>query len=486
MNKYIRHLILLFSLAFIVLCMNLTYLQVFAAQRIASHPRNIRGMERELAIARGAILSSDGQVLAESKKARVNRRYQRIYPQGKIFAPLTGYYSLRYGRSGLEAAFNDHLLGKREISSFQDYLSYLMGEEKAGHTLILTIDSRLQNVTAKAMGDQRGAVVVLNPKTGEILAMVSNPSYDPNPLASLNIERETQAWNELIQDEAKPLLNRALQELYPPGSAFKLVTASAALETGLVEPSTQFTCTGRLTLPLTRHTLRDFGGKSHGKIDFAHALELSCNNTFGEIGLKLGAKKLVNYAEGFGINLKVPFELPVVESKIPQSAEIDPPGTAMSAIGQKDVRLTPLQMTLVAGGIANQGVIMRPYVVKEIRDYSGKILRRFHGEEWLRPISPKTASTLTELMKQVVESGTGRGARLKDISVAGKTGTAQVAKGAPHAWFVCFAPADDPQIAVAVIVENGGSLGSEATGGRVAAPIAKQIISAALKNKYDR
>lgn len=479
MNKQIYRLGLLFAIAFLALFLNLTYLQVWASSKIVSHPRNTRGIAKELAIERGQIVTSDGCVIAESKK--LGQAYQRRYPEKGLYAHITGYYSLRYGRSGLERIYNEELLGKKEISSLDDYLQNLMQGRERGHTIVLTIDSCLQKVASQALGNQRGAVVALNPKTGEVLVMVSNPSFNPNPIASLDSETASHRWEDLSKDPQKPLINRAIQEWYPPGSTFKIVTTAAALESGVADPTTVFNCTGRLKLPLTTHTIKDFGGKVHGEISLEDAFRVSCNNTFGELGLRLGKDKLVYYAERFGINREIPFELPVTESIIP--TDLDAPGTALSAIGQKDVRITPLQMALISCAIANDGEIMKPYLVKEIRDYNGKIIRGLDSQKWLTAISPENASIMTEMLKKVVESGTGRAAMIPGIEVAGKTGTAQVPNGAPHAWFTCFAPADDPQIAVAVVIENGGSMGNDATGGRIAAPVAREIVLEALKGR---
>jgi len=476
MNKQIYRLGILFIIAFVALGLNLTYLQVWAAPGIISHPRNTRGIANELAIERGQIVTGDGLVIAESKKA--GTQYQRRYPEESLYAHLTGYYSIRYGRSSLERIYNEELLGKKELSSVEDYIKSLMDGRQRGHTLVLTVNSRLQKTAARAIGNQRGAVVALNPKTGEVLAMVSNPSFDPNRIAGLDSQVSERAWKDLTENPERPLINRATQEWYPPGSTFKVLTASAALESGIADPASIFNCTGRLKLPLTTHTIKDFGGKSHGEISLEDALRVSCNNTFGELGLKLGKDKLVYYAERFGINREVPFELPVTESIIP--ADLDEPSTALSAIGQKDVRLTPLQMALMTGAIANSGEIMKPFIVKEIRDYDGKVIRNYEGEKWLTAISAENASIMAEMLRKVVDSGTGKAAKISGIEVAGKTGTAQVPGQAPHAWFTCFAPVNDPQIAVTVVIENGGSMGNEATGGRIAAPIAREVVLEAL------
>ncbi len=479
MNKRISRLGLMFVIVFLALYINLTYLQVWASSKIISHPRNTRGIAKELLIERGHIITSDGQVIAASKKS--GQFYQRFYPKEDLYAHITGYYSLRYGRSGLERVYNKELLGKKEIASLDDYLQSLVEGETKGHALVLTIDSHLQEVASRALGKQQGAVVALNPQTGEVLALVSNPAFDPNPLTSLNANVAARSWENLRTDSLQPLISRATYEWYPPGSTFKIITTAATLESGLAEPTTLFNCNGQLELPLTSHVVKDFGGKRHGEITLEDALRVSCNNTFGELGLELESDTLVDYAEKFGINQEIPFELAVTKSIVPENQ--DAPSTALSAIGQKDVRLTPMQMALISAGIANEGVIMQPHLVKEIRGHKGQIIKEFKGKRWKKAVSSDTADIITKMLYEVVERGTGRAAKISGIEIAGKTGTAQVPNGAPHAWFTCFAPVNDPQIAVAVVIENGGSMGNDATGGRVAAPVAKEIIREALEGE---
>jgi penicillin-binding protein A len=331
-----------------------------------------------------------------------------------------------------------------------------------------------------------GAVVALDPKSGEVLAMVANPTYDPNPLAAHDPKAVRAAQKRLVKDRAKPLLSRATQELFPPGSTFKLVTASAALENGM-HPDTQFPNPPALQLPNSNALLHNFGGEhclgGIPKLTIAQALQVSCNVVFAQIGLRLGADKLVAQAQAFGFDQDIPFEVPFAEGSIPPAESFKDAESfvATSAIGQQDVRANPLQMALVAAAIANDGVEMVPHLVREIRDADGRIVKTIGPEEFGRPISEKTAVELTDMMVNVVNAGTGIAAQIPGIQVAGKTGTAEdQPNGNPDAWFVSFAPAENPRIVVAVVVLNGGSLGSEATGGRVAAPIARAVIEAAL------
>ena len=305
-------------------------------------------------------------------------------------------------------------------------------------------------------------------------------------MASPDTAVQTKAWKALTNDPGKPLVPRATQEVFPPGSTFKMVTSSAALQDGIT-PNTRFPNPPVLDLPQTTNTLQNFGGEhclgGVPEITLAQALTVSCNVVFGELGLRLGADRLVSQAQAFGFDGNVPFDLPFAEGQIPPASAFaqDLPGVAYSAIGQQSVAANPLQMALVAGAIADGGTEMRPRLVSQIRDASGRVVRAFGPSAYGQPITAGTASQLTAMMVDVVRQGTGTAAQIPGVEVAGKTGTAQHGGSTtPHAWFVGFAPAQDPQVVVAVVVLNGGSMGSEATGGRVAAPIAKAVMEAAL------
>ncbi len=333
--------------------------------------------------------------------------------------------------------------------------------------------------------------MALDPHTGDVKAIVANPTYDPNELASQDPKQVRAAWDRLNSNPDKPLLSRAIDELYPPGSTFKLVTAAAALENGF-GPDSTWPNPPVLDLPQTTATLENFGGEhclgGASQITLAQALTISCNVVFGQIGLRLGGAKLAAQAHAFGFapdasDGDVPFDIPFQEGVFPEASYFSDrlPAVALSAIGQDNVAANPMQMALVASAIANGGSEMRPRLVSEIRDPSGQVVESFAPEVFGQPISSQTAIQLTQMMVSVVQSGTGTAAQIPGVEVAGKTGTAQHGEGlAPHAWFVSFAPAQNPKIAVAVIVLDGGSLGSEATGGVVAAPIARAVMEAAL------
>lgn len=484
-DRQVRRLALAFVALFVVLFGQLNYIQVFAADRLADDPANPRLLLQEYDVRRGAILARDRRtVLARSEGTDGRLKYQRLYPEGSLYGQITGFYSLVFGRSELEQSYNDFLSGRAAELLPETLVDDILGRDKQGATIVTTIDPELQRTANEALGDLPGAVVALDPQTGEVLAMVANPSFDPTPLASHDPKRVRAAWKALNADPAKPLLSRADRELFPPGSTFKIVTLAAALESGMT-PETTLPNPPSLDLPQTTHTLDNFGGgrcPGGEEISLATALEVSCNVAFGELGLRLGAERLVEQAQRFGFDGDVPFDVPFSEGRIPEASafEQDLPGLAFSAIGQQSVVANPLHMALVAAAIGNGGVQMRPRLVEEIRDPSGRVIKTLEPEEFGQPMSPQSAAALTAMMVEVVDEGTGTAAQIPGVQVAGKTGTAQHPGGDPHAWFVSFAPAENPQVAVAVVVLNGGSLGSEATGGQVAAPIAKTVMEAAL------
>jgi peptidoglycan glycosyltransferase len=486
-DRQIRRLGVAFLALFVLLLVQVNYLQVFAADRLANNQANARLLLQEYEVDRGDILARDGRtVLARSRPTSGELKYLRVYPNGPLYAGITGFYSLVFGRYGLEQSQNDYLAGRSSDLLAQNLVDEILGRDKRGATVVTTIDAKLQRVAKQALGSLPGAVVALDPKTGQVLAMVANPTYDPNDLASHDPKAVRAAQRQLVRDPDRPLLSRATQELFPPGSTFKLVTASAALENGMA-PDTKFPNPPALALPNSTAQLHNFGGEhclgGIPQLTIAQALQVSCNVVFGEIGLRLGAEKLVAQAEKYGFNQRIPFETPFVSGSIPPASEFADAESfvATSAIGQQDVRANPMQMALVGEAIANGGVEMTPHLVKEIRDADGRVVKTNDPEEFGRPISSRTAAELTTMMVSVVESGTGTAAQIPGVQVAGKTGTAETAGGSPHAWFVSFAPAQDPQIVVAVVVLNGGDLGSEATGGRVAAPIARAVMVAALR-----
>ncbi|MFM8999312.1 MAG: penicillin-binding transpeptidase domain-containing protein [Actinomycetota bacterium] len=467
-------------------------IQVVAAESIAANPANAaRRIVADLEVARGRILARDGvTVLAESRPVG-DGRYRRVYPAGPLYAPVTGHRSFIYGPTRVERAADDALAGRSAALLPATLVDRILGTPRAGGDVVTTIDPELQRAAADALGDRPGAVVAIDPATGDVLALVANPSYDPNRLAGLRGEPVRAAWDELTADPAQPLLSRASEELYPPGSTFKIITAAAALAAGY-GPQSRWPNPTSLDLPDTTAALDNFGGTrclgAAEEITLADAFRVSCNVTFGEIGLALGPERLVAQARAFGFGADpgahlIPFDLPAAGGVVPDATAFADrrPAVAISAIGQADVLANPLQMALVSAAVANGGVLMRPRLLLEVRDPSGAVVERFGTEAWGRPMTPEDARALAELMASVVAAGTGTAAAIDGVVVAGKTGTAQHGGGPiPHAWFTGFAPLGGPVAAVAVLVLDGGSLGSEATGGRVAAPVARAVLAAAL------
>jgi penicillin-binding protein A len=487
-TRQVRILATVFLLLFGALFVNVNYLQVVAADDLANHPANKRLLIQEYEVARGEILAGDRRtVLARSRETKGELKYLRRYPQGDLYGHLTGFYSFVFGRSEVEGSYNEYLAAHADELFPDRLIDDILGRDRRGASVVLSVEPRLQQAAAQALGGRPGAVAAIDPRTGEVLALVAHPTYDPNALSSHDGDAIRRAWRQLNAAEDKPMVSRANDEVFPPGSTFKVITAAAALENGMTPEST-FPNPASLDLPQTDHQLENFGGGhclgGASQITLAQAMTVSCNVTFGHIGLELGADALVEQAERFGFSQDIPFDIPFAEGQIPGADAFaeDLPGVALSAIGQKDVRTNVLHMALVAGAIGNDGRMMVPRLATEIRDDTGRVVRRFEPQEYGRPMSAENAQALAEMMRSVVDSGTGTAAQIPGVSVAGKTGTAQIDEGTdPHAWFISFAPVEDPRIAVAVVVLNGGEAGSEATGGAVAAPIARTVIEAALR-----
>jgi penicillin-binding protein A len=476
-----------FACTFLILALvgQLTYLQVFDAEKLADDPRNVRKAIRDFSRPRGDIITADGQVVARSvpdEEDGDDFDLQREYPQGDLFAQIVGYQSFVYGNTGVEQEYNDQLVGRDLDLDLRNLPDILSGRENTGN-VVLTISAPAQALARDLLGGQRGSVVALDPRNGAILAMYSNPSYDPNPFAGHDTVAVQDYGDLLRADPNKPELARSYRERFPPGSTFKVVTASVGLETGLVTPDQPvFPSISALDLPLTDDVLRNFGGQACGG-NLTESFRRSCNTTFGQIGLDLG-ETFVPGMGAFGIGEAPPLDLSpgAAASGGPPAGSFqqNQPLFAFAGIGQGDVFVTPLELALIGSAIANDGVIMRPHVMAEITDAGGGSVRAFDAETWKTAVSPATAQTVNGLMVNVVENGTGTAAQIPGVTVAGKTGTAQAPPGDPHAWFVAFAPAEDPQVAVAVLVEHGGNFGSEATGGEVSAPIARQMIEVLL------
>jgi peptidoglycan glycosyltransferase len=475
-NTPIRRLafVLLAVLGLIVL--DLTYLQVIAGPRYRDDLRNPRLAASRSSTERGPIVSREGIILAESTAEPGSvQTFVRSYPEGPLYGHAVGYTSLLFGNAGLESAFGRDLSSDSDLT-MSGIINALLGREQGAQGIRLTLAHAVQQSAQSALEGQIGAVVAIEPATGEVLALYSAPSFDP----TLLLGDSPAAGDALAADPSTPLRDRTIDQILAPGSAFKVITTAAALESGAANPDSRYPDPLALELPGSTAVIRnsDRGRCGDGTdVALATAFRRSCNTVFGQIGLDIGAATIGNTAEAFGFNSDISFDLPVARSVFPTGSLVtDPAATAQSAIGQRDVQATPLQMAIVAATIANDGVVMRPYLVSESFDRDLNILSQTNPVELRRAVSPGTAVALTELMTDVVEAGTGQAARIAGAVVGGKTGTAQIPGAEPHAWFIGFATMEERSIAVAVVVENGGS------GGTVAAPIARRVMQTWLSS----
>lgn len=481
MNKTIRHISAVALVMFLSLFAATTWIQFVKAPELNADSRNVRTLYREFGTNRGPILV-EGKAIAHSVPSNDNFKYDRVYTDGELYAAVTGFYSVVYGRTGIELAANEYLNGSSDSLWWSRLENLITGADPQGSSVDLTLNSQAQRAAFDALGDQRGAAVALDVETGAILALVSKPAFDPNLLAGHDTQEVIANYTELTGAANAPMSNRAIAgNTYPPGSTFKLVTAAAAMRDGL-DPDSQVLAPRSYKLPQTSTELKNYGGAactSEETMALSDALRISCNTSFAILGNDLGQDKLRAQAQDFGFNTVLEVPLRVTASSFPD--ELNAPQTALSAIGQFEVKSTPLQMAMVSAAIANGGKSMEPYLIEKVLSPKFNTVFEASPKKFGNPVTPQVAQGLTEMMVSVVEQGTGTAAKIKGVSVAGKTGTAEHAPGkSPNAWFTGFAPADDPKVAVAVIVEEGGDLGNEATGGAVAAPIARAIMQAVL------
>jgi peptidoglycan glycosyltransferase len=447
----------------IVLFFYVSYLQVGESDFLRNHPLNRRNTEMAKKIPEGMIMDRHGNKLADSEPEG-KQGFKRHYIYGALLADIIGYDSEKYGKAGLESSFAGYLTGgnnpERDLGPIAQLFS-----RKAGDNLVLTLDTNLQKIAYRALGNHRGAVVAMNPRTGQILAMVSKPSFDPNDIDA--------QWKHISTDPDSPLLNRAVQGLYPPGSAIKVMMAEEALSHNVADENRIFVTNGSLKIA-PDYTLHDDPSVVPGKMNMAKAMAESSNVIFGTIALEIGNKRMEKTFERYGFYRHLDLEIPEANPHMPDFATQGKGDLAQTGIGQGRLLVTPLRMAMLASCFANKGVMMKPYLVEKITAPDGSLIKEFAPEKWLEPATPRFADEVKAMMVKVVNEGTGTEARIPGVSVAGKTGTAQNPHGADDAWFIGFAPADNPQIAVAVIVENAGY------GGSIAAPIARQLFVAAL------
>ena len=486
MNRALRHVAVVGLVMFALLFGSTSYVQFFAAQSLSEHPLNNRTIIDELSRERGPILV-DGTPVAYSVPTDTTYEFQRTYGADNLpaehYAGLTGYFSVVSGASGLERTENGLLSGTDDALFYDKVRSLFTGEQPMGAAVELTVDPAAQAAAYQGLGDQKGAVAAIDPKSGRVLALASTPGWDPNPLASHDSEQAQEAYTSLIEDSDNPAYNRAIGgNLYPPGSTFKVITAAAALESGEYTKDSELEGPAELDLPQTSATIRNSGGGAcgSGTVSLQQSLVMSCNTSFAQLGMDVGGDALEEQARKFGFGQDLSIPLQVTPSSFPD--DLNAPQTAQSALGQYEVRATPLHMAMVSAGVANDGVVMKPQLVDNVRNSRTlDPISELRPQEFSRAVSSDSADQLTDMMVEQVNSGTGQVAQIPGAEVGGKTGTAQHAEGAaPHAWFTSFAKSDDQEVAVAVVVESGGSAGSEASGARVAGPIAKQVMEAVI------
>jgi peptidoglycan glycosyltransferase len=463
------------ALLLVALVVNLTFIQIVQARSLVNSPANTRDLAAAARSDRGSILTRDGVVLAESRRT-TRTRFARVYPEGSLAAHTVGYFSLTYGRAGVEAAAHDALAGKRTYRTWTDVVDAAAGLPVTGDDVHLTIDSTIQRAAERELRGAGGAIVVLDPRTGAVLASASSPTYQPADVDD--------RWDELSSGQRAPLLDRSRQSLFPPGSTFKVVTLASAYAEGVATSQTAYPGPG--SLEIGNAPVTNYEGGSYASIDLVSATAKSVNTVFAQVADELGPQRLVARARGFGFGQIPPYELPVKASLMPEPAEMTRWETAWAGVGQPvgehesppGPQTTVMQMALVAAGIANGGDVMRPYVIDRITDPeqgSASPLGITRPRRWVRATDPRTAAEVAEAMRAVVVRGSGRRAAIDGVAVAGKTGTAEVGKSVPtHAWFIAFAPAKSPTVAMVVLIEHGG------LGGRVAAPAAKKVLETAL------
>lgn len=486
MNSTLKRVAVACLAMFALLMVNVNYLQAVRATNLSENPRDQRNFFERYAVQRGRITAGGKEILAQSREQDDPRfRFVREYTDGELYAHVTGFFSPE-SADAIESSENDLLDGSSPDLLLRRSIDLFTGEPTRGANVDLTINPRAQKAAYDALrqSGKRGAVVALNPKTGAILAMVSLPTYDPAELSGTDKGKVFGRYDELDKRDDQPLLNRVIRQTYPPGSTFKVVTAAAFLEDDDSRgPQTTVNAPQRLPLPGTNISLPNYGGAAcgAGQVSLIFALEKSCNTPFGDIGMELGYDKMREQTEKFGMGQQIAIPMSVTQSDF--GKEEDKAALAMASIGQRSNRMTPLQMAMIAAGIANDGTVMKPYLVNKVTDSKGDNIEEADPDELSEAVSPETAAKLREMMVSVVQNGTANRAQVPGVRVGGKTGTAETADGKPpHAWFISFAPADNPQIAMAVIVESGAAnVGAEATGGGTAAPIAQQVMEAVLK-----
>ena len=492
MNKQIRKLAAGLLVLYLALFVSLNVLQVGKKQALNANPLNNRQTIRDFNRKRGPIITADGQVVARSVAVPGDSKfkYQREYPTGKLFANITGYYTYAFGSTQLEKTQNAVLMGDET----RQKLNGVFGGTDNSGSVVLTLNAQLQQVAADALGDREGSVVVMDPRTGAILAMVSFPTFDPNQVADHDTAQAEKVLDFLNNYPGKPLLANAYQENYMPGSSFKIITTGIALEDGVTNLDRKFPTETAWVPPQTTDPIQNYGGHSCG-VTMAEVFYKSCNIPFAQMAVELGPERMIAGTRAWGIGEKLPIDLPGAVASNFENTGSQPidfanniPLLAIGGFGQANDKMVPLQMCMVAATVANGGQMMQPYVVDATLEHDGTVLSKTTPTVWKTPITAGTASTLNGLMVGVVNKGTGKPMQLANgVQAAAKTGTAQLnATGEPqrsHAWIVGFAPAEAPRYAIAVVLKGTTDEISAGTGGKLAGPIAKQVLDWLFANE---
>jgi len=483
MTKELRRLSILMLLMFLALFASTSVIQVVQAETLAENSRNTRALYDSYEVQRGSIIAS-GAEIASSVPSDDVFAWQRVYVDGDMWAPVTGYINPALGAAtGIEQAMNQELSGTAGSQFLARIDRILTGQPPRGSNVELTLDAAVQRAAYDALGDLQGAVIAIEPSTGRVLAMVTSPSFDTNLLASHNTGEVNDVYDALDADPTHPLYNRAIGgDLNPPGSTFKLVVASAALASGDYSPQSTLPNPASYQLPQSSSVIFNASGGTCGPGDtvtIADALRLSCNIPFAELAVELGDAAIREEADKYGFNSSFTMPLTSTASSYPRA--LDDAQTALTGFGQGQVTATPLQMAMVSAGIANEGVVMNPRMVDQVIGADLSVEQTFDDTEFGRALDAGIAAELVAMMVANVSDGAASGATIDGVDVGGKTGTAENGSGQPYTlWFTGFAPAENPQVAVAVVVEDGGGQDQSGSGNTIAAPIAKKVMEAVL------
>ncbi|MGP3952206.1 peptidoglycan D,D-transpeptidase FtsI family protein [Streptomyces sp. 7N604] len=484
MNKPLRRVAIFCGLLVLALLVRVNWVQFVQADELKNDKNNRRVAITRYSVPRGDIIVDGKAITGSTTTDTGDFKYKRTYKNGPMWAPVTGYASQVYDANQLEKLNDGILTGDDDRLFFNRTIDMITGKQKKGGRVVTTLDSAAQKAAFKGLGNKKGAVAAIDPQTGAILALASTPSYDPSTIAGMN---DGAAYKSLLNDKDQPMLNRALKQAYPPGSTFKVVTAAAALEHGLYDDIDAKTDSPLpWNLPNTSTPLKNHGDLPCKNASIREALRVSCNTTFGKIGSDLGRDKMVETAEKFGFN-NPEIDTPVRAVKSAFSTKMDLPQTALSSIGQFETSATPLQMAMVTAAIANDGKLMKPYMVDQLQAPNLNVVEQHKPEEMSEPLSPEHAQQIQDAMETVVKEGTGSGAQMPGVTVGGKTGTAQHGVGnseRPYAWFLSYAKTDEGSpVAVAVVVEDSDADRGDISGGGLAAPIAKDVMEAVINSE---